>query len=130
MGFLSRALRETFEQEKPQQLRGDIRMISGCLDSQTSADVSNVQSFQLPDPAGEAGGACTSALLNIVYKDHHDTSSDLSFTEVLTQMRKMLSKKRYTQVPQVSTLAKFRVEENKSGLIVLFCLLDVGLSRN
>jgi hypothetical protein len=103
MGFLSRALKETFEQEKPQQLRGDIRMISGCLDSQTSADVSNVQSFQLPDPAGEAGGACTSALLNIVYKDHHNTAADLSFTEVLTQMRSMLKAKRYSQVPQVRT---------------------------
>ncbi|GAX15828.1 hypothetical protein FisN_3Lh275 [Fistulifera solaris] len=102
MGFLSRALKETFEQEKPQQLRGDIRMISGCLDSQTSADVSNVQSFQLPDPAGEAGGACTSALLNIVYKDHHNTSADLSFTEVLNQMRSMLKAKRYSQVPQMS----------------------------
>ena len=78
-------------------------MISGCLDSQTSADVSNVQSFQLPDPAGEAGGACTSALLNIVYKDHHNTSDDLSFTEVLNQMRSMLSSKKYAQVPQVST---------------------------
>ena len=39
-------------------------MISGCEDSQTSADVSNVSSFQLPDPKGRAGGACTSALLN------------------------------------------------------------------
>ena len=37
--------------------------ISGCEDSQTSADVSNVASFQLPDPNGKAGGACTSALL-------------------------------------------------------------------
>jgi len=38
-------------------------MISGCEDSQTSADVSNVSSFSLPDPNGRAGGACTSALL-------------------------------------------------------------------
>ena len=42
-------------------------MISGCEDSQTSADVSNVNSFQLPDPKGRAGGACTSALLNGTY---------------------------------------------------------------
>lgn len=101
MGFLRRALRDTFEQEKPPQLRADIRMISGCCDSQTSADVSNVHSFQLPDPAGEAGGACTSALLNIVYKDHHDTTANLSFTQVLTQMRQMLRKKRFSQIPQV-----------------------------
>jgi hypothetical protein len=40
-----------------------IIMISGCEDTQTSADVSNVSSFALPDPNGRAGGACTSALL-------------------------------------------------------------------
>lgn len=101
MGFLRRAMREAFEEQKPPELNADIRMISGCQDSQTSADVSNVHSFQLPDPAGEAGGACTSALLNIVYKDHHNAKADLSFTEVLTQMRSMLSNKKYPQIPQV-----------------------------
>ena len=44
---------EEFEATKPDELRKDIRMISGCQDKQTSADVSNVASFQLPDPAGE-----------------------------------------------------------------------------
>ena len=45
--------KEEFEETKPDELRKDIRMISGCQDTQTSADVSNVASFQLPDPAGE-----------------------------------------------------------------------------
>lgn len=44
---------EEYEASKPDELRKDIRMISGCQDCQTSADVSNVSSFQLPDPAGE-----------------------------------------------------------------------------
>lgn len=43
---------EEYEATKPDEMRKDIRMISGCEDSQTSADVSNVASFQLPDPAG------------------------------------------------------------------------------
>lgn len=43
---------EQYERSKPDELRKDIRMISGCQDKQTSADVSNVASFQLPDPAG------------------------------------------------------------------------------
>jgi hypothetical protein len=30
----------------------EVRMISGCKDEQTSADVSNVANFSLPDPAG------------------------------------------------------------------------------
>ena len=44
-------------------IQADVFMISGCDDSQTSADVSNVSSFSLPNPKGRAGGACTSALL-------------------------------------------------------------------
>jgi hypothetical protein len=42
-----------YEAHKPADLRKDVRMISGCMDAQTSADVSNVGSFQLPDPCGE-----------------------------------------------------------------------------
>ena len=37
----------------------NVRMISGCRDSQTSADVGHVGAFQLPDPAGRAGGAAS-----------------------------------------------------------------------
>lgn len=80
-----------------------IRMISGCKDEQTSADVSNVATFQLPDPAGRAGGACTSAMLKTLYADHQDTGKDLSFQEVLLQMRGILSQGRYTQIPQLSS---------------------------
>lgn len=78
-----------FEDNKPGSMRyKDIRMISGCEDAQTSADVSNVGSFQLPDPAGRAGGACTSTLLRILYKEEHVPEDTLSFTEVLEKMRK------------------------------------------
>ena len=48
-----------------QAIPAEIRMISGCKDAQTSADVSDVASFQLPDPAGRAGGALTSSLLKV-----------------------------------------------------------------
>ncbi|CAB1104282.1 unnamed protein product [Ectocarpus sp. CCAP 1310/34] len=37
-------------------------MFSGCMDSQTSADVKDVSKFGLPDADG-AGGACTNAML-------------------------------------------------------------------
>lgn len=96
--------KEEFEETKPDELRKDIRMISGCQDTQTSADVSNVASFQLPDPAGRAGGACTSTLLKILYADEHVPEDDLSFTEVLDQMREHLGKNSYTQIPQLSSM--------------------------
>jgi len=95
---------EEFEKTKPKELRKDIRMISGCQDRQTSADVSNVSSFQLPDPAGRAGGACTSTLLNILYADEQVPEDDFSFTEVLEQMRVQLREKDFSQIPQLSSM--------------------------
>mmetsp|Transcript_9759 Transcript_9759/g.23001 ORF Transcript_9759/g.23001 Transcript_9759/m.23001 type:complete len:349 (+) Transcript_9759:123-1169(+) len=100
-----------FEDKKPDSMRGkDIRMISGCEDSQTSADVFNVVDFQLPDPAGRAGGACTSALLRILYKDEHIPEDTLSFTQVLELMREDLSEEGYRQIPQLTSLNKIDVE--------------------
>lgn len=81
----------------------DIRMISGCKDSQTSADVSNVASFKLPDPAGRAGGALTSSLLNVLYADHKAPDESLSFQDVLLKVREILSTKSFTQIPQLSS---------------------------
>jgi hypothetical protein len=95
-------MRIKLEAHKPQELKTDIRMISGCEDDQTSADVSNVNSFKLPDPAGRAGGACTAALLNVLYKDNETPDEDYSFIEVLGKMRDMLQKKGFSQIPQLT----------------------------
>ena len=54
---------EASNEMEDSRVRAMVFMISGCEDSQTSADVSNVSAFSLPDPNGRAGGACTSALL-------------------------------------------------------------------
>ncbi len=88
----------------------EIRMISGCEDKQTSADVSNVASFSLPDPAGRAGGACTSALLKVLYADKRKPDEDLSFKDVLFKMRSILDKKDFTQIPQLSSSREFSVD--------------------
>lgn len=69
-------------------------------------------SFKLPDPAGRAGGACTSALLQVAYNDHHDTAKDLSFQQVLLKMRNVLSKSRFTQIPQLSSSRPMDVQDH------------------
>ena len=100
-----------FEEKKPEAMRNkDVRMISGCEDSQTSADVSNVANFKLPDPAGRAGGACTSTLLKILYNDEENIPNDtLSFTQVLEEMRSHLASNGYSQIPQLTSLNKIDV---------------------
>jgi len=66
--------------------------------------VSNVSSFQLPDPCGRAGGALTSTLLKVLYADEKATNQDLSFTEVLESTREFLQENGYEQIPQLSSM--------------------------
>jgi len=86
-----------------QAIPAEIRMISGCKDAQTSADVSDVASFQLPDPAGRAGGALTSSLLKVLYADQRKPDVDLSFQELLLKVRDVISEGEFEQIPQLSS---------------------------
>jgi metacaspase-1 len=86
------------EEKAKDVIAADIRLISGCEDVQTSADVSDVDQFKLPDPAGRAGGACTSGLLQVLYADHHDSSADLTFEDVLLKLRDNLNAMGLSQV--------------------------------
>ncbi len=81
---------EELQQKAEEYIPAVVRLFSGCKDEQTSADVSNVENFRLPDPAGKAGGACTSALLQVLYADEQDTSEDLTFEEVVLKLRENL----------------------------------------
>eukprot|EP01068_Selenidium_serpulae_P016049 Selendium_serpulae@DN6261_c4_g1_i13.p1 len=82
---------------------GEVIMFSGCKDSQTSADVSSTTSFNLPTDAGPggAGGACTNAFLAIMLR-----TADITYVELLDEMRKMLKEKNFTQLPCLSSSRK------------------------
>mmetsp|Transcript_5515 Transcript_5515/g.10715 ORF Transcript_5515/g.10715 Transcript_5515/m.10715 type:complete len:325 (-) Transcript_5515:92-1066(-) len=99
-------------EQAQQAIPAVVRMFSGCEDKQTSADVSNVASFKLPDPAGRAGGALTSALLNVTYADHKDTGKDLTFKETLYAVRTSLQGKGFEQTPQLSSSRPTDLEEH------------------
>lgn len=72
--------------------------------------MSNVGTFQLPNPAGRAGGACTSALLKVLYADKKKPEKDLSFKSVLLRMRSVLKAKKFDQIPQLSSSRAMDVE--------------------
>jgi hypothetical protein len=93
-------------------------MISGCHDSQTSADVSNLGSqFSLPNPQGRAGGACTAALLSTLYDAHNNgTIRSMPWVTLLRSMRQNLLNKGFDQVPQL-TSSRF-IDVNKPFKIV------------
>jgi len=88
----------SLEERAETAIAADIRMISGCEDAQTSGDIQDVGNFKLPDPAGRAGGACTSGLLQVLYADHHDTAADLTFEQVLMKLRDNLDEMGLSQV--------------------------------
>lgn len=88
-------------------------MISGCHDTQTSADA-NITQFELPDPAGRRGGACTAALLQVLYKDKDGDPQDCadnSWVEVLRAMRNNLAAEGFDQVPQLSSSRMIEIND-------------------
>ena len=81
------------------QCCGDILMISGCQDSQTSADAVGAN-FRTPaEHPGQAGGACTNALQDTILNNE---GGKLTYTQVLDRMRDALSARNFTQRPQLS----------------------------
>jgi len=88
-----------------------IYMFSGAGDSEQSAEVSNVKTFTLPDPAGKAGGACTSALLQTLYHDEGDDDIRYTWSETLELMREKIEDIGLTQQPQLSSSRPIDVNE-------------------
>lgn len=92
-----------FDEQVKKAIPAEFHMISGSHDSQTSADVSNVGSFQLPDPQGRAGGACTSAILQVLYRDHTVPAETLTWIDCLQKMRGVLRQMGFNQIPQLTS---------------------------
>ena len=86
-------------------------MFSGADDSQQACGVDNVATFTLPDPAGKSGGACTTALLQVLYNDEEDVQVDLSWVETLNAMHEKIQEIGLPQVPQLSSSRMIDLEE-------------------
>lgn len=86
----------------------DVVMISGCKDAQTSADA------YVADTEGkmEYQGAMTSAFL-------HNFKDGITYTKLMSNMRKYLVKNRFTQVPLLSCGKKINL-----GTEILLCKFD------
>nr|4AFP_A Chain A, Metacaspase Mca2 [Trypanosoma brucei] len=74
---------------------GDVMMISGCADEQTSADVKNTATFGTGSTG--AGGAATQCITCMLMNNQ-----SLSYGKLLIETRDMLKRKRFKQVPQLS----------------------------
>ncbi|KAK1734764.1 metacaspase [Skeletonema marinoi] len=102
--FNAKKRQQKFASQAKKAIPTNIRMISGSHDMQTSADVGNINAqFELPNPAGRAGGACTAALLQVLYDAHDRGDVDMSWVDALREMREILHEKGFDQIPQLSS---------------------------
>lgn len=83
---------------KVQELDNNIIVISGCMDSQTSADAYINKQFQ---------GAMTWAFLEAFKK-----SPNCSLKDLLIIMRSLLKNNNYTQIPQMSSNKNININKN------------------
>lgn len=102
---------DVFDERIKKAIPAMIYMFSGADDAQQACDVSNVKGFNLPDPAGKSGGACTSALLQTLWRDDDDDDVRYSWAETLELMREKIEEIGLTQVPQLSTSRPIDVNE-------------------
>ena len=70
-----------------------------------------MKTFELPDPAGKAGGACTSALLQTLYRDDDDDDIRYTWAETLEHMREKIEGIGLSQQPQLSSSRPIDVNE-------------------
>lgn len=103
----------TFLEQSQTLIPAEVRMISGCEDEQTSADVFCGTSG-LPNPKGRAGGACTSALLEIL---HQNAASKLTFQQVLMKLRDKLGRQGHSQIPQLTSSRPLDLDDTPFSLI-------------
>lgn len=106
-----------FARQAEALIPAEVRMISGCHTEQTSADVSNVKSVAssgLPSPAGRAGGACTTALLDIMYARQ---GQNLTFQQLLLELRDSLSKSGFDQIPQLTSSRPMELQQTPFTLV-------------
>jgi len=84
------------ENNKATDTPGNVIMISGCTDKQTSADAFINK---------QAQGAMTWSFIESI-----NSKPKLSWKQLLQNMRDLLKKSNYTQIPQLSTGQKFNID--------------------
>jgi metacaspase-1 len=92
----------SFDEQVLKAIPSDFFMLAGADDSQESQEAYNVGEFELPNPAGKAGGLCTSAFLQVMYGKPHRVGK-MSWTDILHEVQTQFKSMGYVQVPVLSS---------------------------
>jgi len=90
-----------FSERVIQVIPSEFYMFSSSADDQQSNEAHSAKDFELPNPNGKAGGACTSAFLQVLYEKGHEMGK-MSWVDVLKDMRNILKEQGFVQHPQLS----------------------------
>ena len=85
-----------FENDKVSECCGNVIMISGCMDTQTSSDAFIENKYQ--------------AAMIWSFIDSINKKPNCSWRELLQNMRDLLKKKRFSQIPQLSTDSFYNID--------------------
>ena len=88
----------TFHEKVVQVIPAEFYLISSSDDTQQSNEAYNTSDFELPNPNGKSGGACTSTLLQVLYEHGHET---LTWMQLLQLLKAKLDE--YHQTPVLTT---------------------------
>eukprot|EP00904_Undaria_pinnatifida_P012264 jgi/Undpi1/8168/HiC_scaffold_24.g10638.m1 len=91
---------ETYAAQVAETIKADVRMFSGCMDCQTSADVPEASTMG-------AGGACTNAMVHTLNNDSGGT-----WLSVLKGMQTTLADTGYEQIPQLSASSHIDINDD------------------
>jgi hypothetical protein len=84
----------------------NVNVIASSADEQQAEEAFNVRNFELPNPAGKAGGACTSAFLKQQYAAAAAKNEPQSWMEALQQMQQVLNDMGFAQTLTLSSSRK------------------------
>jgi len=103
----------SFDEQVKRVVPSVFNMISSSADHQQSEEAYNTGSFELPNPAGKAGGACTSAFL----QQQYETGPEQTWVETLQEMRSVLKGMGYDQIPTLSSSRSIDVRSNPMHVV-------------
>ena len=89
----------------------DIFVFSASSDGEQAYEMNHEDSLELPDPLGKSGGACTSALLQTLWRDEEDEDVRYSWADTLEVMREKIQDLGLDQTPQLTASRPIDVHE-------------------